>query len=70
MSGVSKHFWNRYLYMNDSTTYKINHTDILDATVTLIDKTDPLNPTERDYWIYALKTKVSMNLNMEDGFLD
>ena len=56
--------------MNDSTTYKINHTDILDATVTLIDKTDPLNPTERDYWIYALKTKVSMNLNMEDGFLD
>ena len=56
--------------MNDGTAYKINHTDILDATVTLIDKTDPLNPTERDYWIYTLKTKVSMNLNMEDGFLD
>ena len=39
--------------MNDSTTYKINHTDILDATVTLINKTDPLNPTERDYWIFG-----------------
>ena len=42
-----------------------------DVTVTLIDKTDPRNPTEReDYWIYTLKTKAPMGLNMEDGLLD
>ena len=42
-----------------------------DVTVTLIDKTDPRNPTEReDYWIYTLKTKEPMGLNMEDVFLD
>ena len=42
-----------------------------DVTVTLIDKTVFRNPTEReDYWIYTLKTKATMGLNMEDGFLD
>ena len=42
-----------------------------DVTVTLIDKTDPRNPTKReDYWIYTLKTKAPMGLNMEDGLLD
>ena len=47
------------------------HTSFLDVTVTLIDKTDPRNPTEReDYWIYTLKTKVPMGLKMEDGLLD
>ena len=48
------------------------HTRFLeDVTVTLIDKTDPRNLTEReDYWIYTLKTKAPMGLNMEDGLLD
>ena len=41
-----------------------------DVTVTLTDKTDPRNPTERDYWIYTLKTKVPIGLTMEDGLLD
>ena len=42
------------------------HTNFLeDVTGTLIDKTDPRDPTEReDYWIYALKTKAPMGLNM------
>ena len=45
------------------------HTGFLkDVTVTLIDKTDPRNPTEReDYWIHTLKTKAPRGLNMEDG---
>ena len=45
------------------------HTDFLKyVTVTLIDKTDPRNPTERgDYWIHNLKTKAPRGLNMEDG---
>ena len=48
------------------------HTNFLeDNTVTLIDKTDPRNPTEgEDYWIYTLKTKVPRCLNMEEGLLD
>ena len=42
-----------------------------DVKVTLIDKTDPRNPTKReDYWIYTLKTKAPMGLHMEDGLLD
>ena len=33
-------------------------TNFLDVTVSLIEKTDPRNPTEReDYWIYTLKLK-------------
>ena len=36
-----------------------------DVTVTSIDKTDPRNASERDdYWIYTLKTKACMGLNM------
>ena len=48
------------------------HTSFLDdVTVTLIGKTDPRKPTEReDYWIHTLKTKAPMGLNMEDGLLD
>ena len=47
------------------------HTNFLDVIVTLIDKTDPSNPSEReDYWIYTFKTKAPIGLNMEDGFLD
>ena len=46
------------------------HTSFLDVTVTLLDKTDLRNPTERDYWIYTLKTKVPLGLNMENGLLD
>ena len=40
------------------------HTSFLeDVTVTLIDKTDSRNPTEREnYWIYTLKTKAPMGL--------
>ena len=46
-----------------------DHTGFLkDVTVTLIDKTDPRNPSEReDYWIHTLKTKAPRGLNMEDG---
>ena len=48
------------------------HTSFLeDVTVALIDKTDSRNPTEgEDHWIYTLKTKAPMGLNMEDGLLD
>ena len=47
------------------------YTNVLaDVTVTLIDKADLRDPTEReDYWIYTLKTKAPVGLNMEDGFL-
>ena len=47
------------------------HTNLLeDVTVTFTDKTDPRDPTEREvYWIYTLKTKAPMGLNMENGFL-
>ena len=47
------------------------YTNVLaDVTVTLIDKTDPRDPTEReDYWIYTLKNKAPVGLNMENGFL-
>ena len=44
------------------------HTSFLEnVTVTLIDKTDSKNPTEREnYWIYTFKPKAPMGLNMED----
>ena len=36
-----------------------------DVSVTLIDKTDPEDPTkQKDYWINPLK---AMGLNVEDG---
>ena len=39
-----------------------------DVSVTLIDKTDPKNPTKRDnFWIQTLKTKAAPGLNVEDG---
>ena len=39
-----------------------------DVSVTLIDKTDPTDPTKReDYWIHTLKTKAPLGLNVEDG---
>ena len=39
-----------------------------DISVTLIDKTDPTDPTKReDYWIHTLKTKAPLGLNVEDG---
>ena len=41
------------------------HTNFLDVIVTRIDKTDPSDPNEgEDYWIYTLKAKVPMGLNM------
>ena len=39
-----------------------------DISVTLIDKTDPKDPTKRkDYWIHIHKTKAPLGLNVEDG---
>ena len=39
-----------------------------DVSVTLIDKTDPTDPTKReDYWIHTIKKKASLRLNVEDG---
>ena len=39
-----------------------------DVSVTLIDKTDPKDPTKRqDFWIQTLKTKAPLELNIEDG---
>ena len=39
-----------------------------DVSVTLIDKTDPKDPTKReDFWIQTLKTKATPGLNVEDG---
>ena len=39
-----------------------------DVSVTLIDKTDPKDPTKReDFWIQTLKTKAAPGLNVEDG---
>ena len=39
-----------------------------DVYFTLIDKTDPKVPTKReDFWIQTLKTKVPLELNVEDG---
>ena len=38
-----------------------------DVSVTLIDKTVPMNPTKReDYWIPTLKTKATLGFNVED----
>ena len=38
-----------------------------DVSVTLIDKTDPKDPTKRqDFWIQTLKTKAPLELNIED----
>ena len=39
-----------------------------DVSVTLIDKTDPKDPTKQeDYWINTFKTKAPLGLNVEDG---
>ena len=39
-----------------------------DVSVTLIDKTDPTDPTKReDYWIQTPRTKAPLGLNVEDG---
>ena len=39
-----------------------------DVSVTLIDKTDPKDPTEgEDFWIQTLKTKTPLVLNVEDA---
>ena len=39
-----------------------------DVSVTLIDKTDPKDPTKReDFWIQTLRTKAAPGLNVEDG---
>ena len=39
-----------------------------DVSVTLIDKTDPKDPTKRqDFWIQTLKTKAPLEFNIEDG---
>ena len=39
-----------------------------DVSVTLIDKTDPKDPTKReDYWIHTLKIKAPLGLNVEDS---
>ena len=38
-----------------------------DASVTLIDKTDPKDPTKRDdYWNHTLNTKPPLGINVED----
>ena len=48
-----------------NTVYKNIYRNILTYLVTSIDKTDPRNASEReDYWIYTLKTKACMGLNM------
>ena len=40
-----------------------------DTYGTLIDKTDPRTPTKReDYWIYTLKAKAPVGLNVEDCY--
>ena len=54
-----------YIYI----TYIPDHSGFLnDISVTLIDKTDPTDPTKReDYWIHTLKTKAPLGLNVEDG---
>ena len=37
-----------------------------DLSVTLIDETDPKDPTKlEDYWIHTLKTKAPLGLNVE-----
>ena len=39
-----------------------------DVSVTLIDKTDPKDPTKREnFWIQTLKTKPPLGRNVEDG---
>ena len=58
------------IYMNISTCL-VTLVFLEDVTVTLIDKSDPSNPTKReDYWIYTLKTKAPMGLNIVDCLLD
>ena len=38
------------------------------VSVTFIDKTDPLNPLEREqYWRYILQTNAPHGLNIVDG---
>ena len=42
---------------------------VIRVYVTLIDKTDPREPTKReDYWIHTLKTKAPMGINVESGY--
>ena len=39
-----------------------------DVSVTLIDKTNPKDPTKRgDFWIETIKAKAPLGLNIEDG---
>ena len=63
-----QHCMQKHLYEHCNLPGPTNFLE--DVTVTLTDKTDPRNPTERDYWIYTLKTKAPICLNMEDGLLD
>ena len=37
-----------------------------DVSISFIDKTDPSDPSWRDYWRQTLKTMVPYGLNMED----
>ena len=37
-----------------------------DVSISFIDKTDPSDPSWRDYWRQTLKTMVLYGLNMED----
>ena len=54
----------KYLYEHVTL---LGHSGFLhDASVTLIDKTDPSCPTKREYyWIDTLKNKASMGLNLD-----
>ena len=40
-----------------------------DVSITLIEKTSPKDPKRDDYWIYTLKTKAPLRVNVEDGLL-
>ena len=44
-----------------------HHSFLEDVSITLIDKTDPLNPLQREnYWRSILKTMAPWGLNVED----
>ena len=61
-----EHCMQRHLYEH----FKLpGHLGFLnDISVTLIDKTDPKDPTKQeDYWIHTLKTKATLGLNVEDS---
>ena len=56
----------RHLYENFNLPRRSRFLN--DVSVTLIDKTDPKDPTKReDFWIQTLKTKAAPGLNVEDG---